>query len=95
MPKKVKPERGHGAVKYLPLKGKKIVTAKIAKEIRQKHNEWCTPHDVLATEYGIDPMLALEITRGVTVKVFGEKKKKGASHERAREDHHNRGSVDH
>jgi len=73
MKKKEKPAREHGAVKYLPLHGKKIVTMKDAKAIREKHKEKSSGD--LATEYAIDPMLVFKIVHGVTTKVFGVKKK--------------------
>jgi hypothetical protein len=72
MKKQEKPAREHRAVKYLPIHGNKIVTAKDAKEIREKYKE--KPLDELAEEYGLDPMLVFKIVHGVTVKVFGEKK---------------------
>jgi hypothetical protein len=42
--------------------------------MREKSKDKAKPHDVLAAEYGIDPMLVFKIVHGVTVKVFGEKK---------------------
>lgn len=74
MKKKERPARGHGAAKYLPLYGKKVITAKVAKEMREKSKDKAKPHDVLTAEYGLDPMLVFKIVHGVTVKVFGEKK---------------------
>jgi hypothetical protein len=56
------------------LEGAKVVTLKDAKEIREKSKDKAKPHDVLAAEYGLDPMLVFKIVHGVTVKVFGEKK---------------------